>query len=114
MQFLRSAGVPAISIRSWSDRGKPLLLAHGRYANSHWWDATASKLAGEFATAALDFRGHGDSEWAPDGRYSPDELARDLETARSALGWERMYLCAHSMGARVAVSYAKRHPERLL
>jgi pimeloyl-ACP methyl ester carboxylesterase len=92
--------------------GGRLLLLHGMGGNTHWWDRAAIRLSG-LDTAALDFRGHGASGWAPDGSYSFEAFADDVESARSALGWDRFSIAAHSMGARAAIAYAARRPERL-
>jgi pimeloyl-ACP methyl ester carboxylesterase len=82
-------------------------------AHTHWWDSTAPLLGPKLHAAALDFRGHGDSAWTPDGAYAAETWIDDVETARKALGWERFLLVGHSMGARVALGYAERRPERL-
>ena len=104
----------AVSLRDWGGSGTPILLLHGMAAHSHWWDEVAPRWSGRLRAAALDFRGHGDSDWAADGAYSAGLWLEDVETARRALGWDRFLLCGHSMGARMALNYAERHPERLL
>ena len=55
------------------------LLVHGGGQTRHSWHNTASTLAeaGWYAVA-MDLRGHGDSDWAPDGKYDLDAFARDL------------------------------------
>lgn len=93
--------------------GTPLLLTHGRAANTHWWDPVIPHLADALHPIAMDFRGHGESSWTTEGYYSTEGLIHDIESVRKALGWERMVLGGHSMGARVAVGYACRYPERL-
>lgn len=107
----RKAG--AVSIRDWGGSGAPALLAHGMAAHSHWWDRVVPRWEGALHAVALDFRGHGDSDWLSDGVYGAEAWIEDIETTRRALGWERFVLCGHSMGARVALGYAERHPERL-
>lgn len=104
---------PRLHLRSWEGEGQPLMLTHGMGGNTHWWDTTAPHLLRDFRPAALDFHGHGDSGWKDDGRYDMAGFAENIEEARHALGWERFVLCGHSMGARAAVEYARRHPERL-
>ena len=101
-------------LRDWGGDGVPVLLVHGMAAHSHWWDTVAPLWAGRLRAAALDFRGHGDSDWTADGLYSADVWLEDIETARRALGWDRFLLVGHSMGARMALAYAERHPDRLL
>ena len=102
-----------VFLRDWGGPGAPILLLHGLAAHSHWWDAVAPLWRGALRAVALDFRGHGDSDWRPDGAYGADVWLEDVETARRALGWDRFLLCGHSMGARMALNYAERHPGRL-
>ncbi len=83
-------------------------------ANAHWWDKAAPALKPEFHPVALDFSGHGESPWKPDGLYDAELFAADIERARAALGWERFVLAGHSLGGRVALDYARRSPERLI
>ncbi|MEK7859023.1 MAG: alpha/beta hydrolase [Elusimicrobiota bacterium] len=104
----------SIHLKDWGGTGAPLLLTHGMAANVHWWDTTAPTLLPRLHPVAMDFSGHGDSVWAPDGVYDAPRFVEDIETARRKLGWEKMILCGHSMGARVALEYARRHPRRLL
>jgi pimeloyl-ACP methyl ester carboxylesterase len=58
----------------WS--GQPLLLLHGGGQTRHAWGYTMNAL-GEagFLAISLDLRGHGYSDWAPDGNYSIDAYA---------------------------------------
>ncbi len=102
-----------VHLRDWGGPGVPLLLTHGMAAHTHWWDAVAPLWKGVFHAAALDFRGHGDSDWLEGGPYISASWVEDIETARNALGWERFVLVGHSMGARIALDYAERHGPRL-
>lgn len=101
-----------VHLKDYGGKGLPLLLTHGMAAHSHWWDEVVPHLAG-FHAVALDFRGHGESEWAADGRYTSEVWTADIEAAREALGWDRFVLAGHSMGARIALDYAEKAPERL-
>jgi pimeloyl-ACP methyl ester carboxylesterase len=49
--------------RDWGGGGQAVLLLHGLASNARIWDGVASRLAGAgLRVAALDLRGHGDSE----------------------------------------------------
>lgn len=104
--------VGSVQLTDYGGEGIPLLLTHGMAAHARWWDAAASQLT-SCRAVALDFRGHGDSEWTADGTYTSAVWTDDIETARRALGWESFALAGHSMGARIALDYAEKHPERL-
>jgi pimeloyl-ACP methyl ester carboxylesterase len=64
----------------------PVILLHGGGQTRHAWAGTALRL-GEagFLAIALDARGHGDSEWAPDGDYSADAMVGDLACVCASL-----------------------------
>lgn len=112
MAGARKAG--PVNLRDWGGPGLPLLLTHGMAAHTHWWDPVVPAWKGTFHAAALDFRGHGDSDWlSSEETYSSSQWVEDIETARKALGWERFILVGHSMGARIALDYAERHGDRL-
>ena len=102
-----------VHVRDWGGSGAPILLLHGMAANTHWWDDVVPLWNGKQRAVAMDFRGHGDSDRIADGVYSADLWIEDIETARRALGWDRFILCGHSMGARIALTYAQRRPEPL-
>ncbi|GAA4546901.1 alpha/beta hydrolase [Pseudonocardia xishanensis] len=83
-------------------RGAALLL-HGGGQTRHSWFRTAQALAAAgWEATALDARGHGDSEWAPDGDYGTDALNADLVAVVDQLG-EPALLVGASMGGMTAL-----------
>jgi non-heme chloroperoxidase len=54
--------------------------------------------AAGYHAVAFDARGHGDSDWAPDGRYGQDVMVEDLKCVIAALGNRRPVLVGASMG----------------
>jgi pimeloyl-ACP methyl ester carboxylesterase len=88
----------------------PLALLHGLASNARIWDGVAAALLARSEppgarVAAVDLRGHGDSE-QPDHGYDFASVTHDLEVALAALGIERPLLVGHSWGADVALRYA--------
>lgn len=84
----------------WGPPNGPLvLLQHGGGQTRHAWRGAGEALgaAGYFAVA-FDARGHGDSDWAPDGSYGQDVMVRDLQCVVAALGHRRPVLVGASMG----------------
>lgn len=60
-------------------RATPVVLLHGGGQTRHAWSATAQALSeAGWPTTTYDLRGHGDSEWAPDGDYSIVAFGRDV------------------------------------
>lgn len=79
------------------------LLLHGGGQTRHSWYRTAAALADSgWASIALDARGHGDSDWAPDGDYGIDGLVADLRAVIGALS-EPPVLIGASMGGMTSL-----------
>jgi pimeloyl-ACP methyl ester carboxylesterase len=56
-------------------------------------------------------RGHGDSQWSPDGEYTTAHHARDLERLIESLDAPEVDLIGLSWGGLAALSYAARRQE---
>lgn len=64
----------------------PVILLHGGGQTRHSWGTAMRELVAQgFHVVNLDCRGHGDSDWAPDGAYSLDALAADLNAVIATL-----------------------------
>lgn len=64
----------------------PVVLLHGGGQTRHSWRATAGRLAASgYRAVTMDQRGHGDSDWAPDGNYALEAFALDLVAVAAAL-----------------------------
>jgi pimeloyl-ACP methyl ester carboxylesterase len=91
----------------------PLLFLHGGALTAHTWDLCCLALRDQFHCLALDQRGHGDSDWAPDVDYSIVAQRNDIERFADKLGLEHFVLAGMSMGAINALAFAIRHCDRL-
>jgi pimeloyl-ACP methyl ester carboxylesterase/acyl-coenzyme A thioesterase PaaI-like protein len=61
------------------DDGSPVLLLHGGGQSRHAWKSTATRLAeAGYHVVTMDARGHGDSDWSPNGDYDMHAFAGDL------------------------------------
>ena len=57
-----------------------ILMLHGGAQTRHSWSRAARRLVGEgYRVTAMDARGHGDSDWDPEGDYDIHRMAEDLE-----------------------------------
>ncbi|MBA2936445.1 alpha/beta hydrolase [Sphingomonas sp. CGMCC 1.13654] len=96
----------------WGNEGAPpLILLHGGNDHARSWDDVARRLRGRFHIVAPDLRGHGDSDWSPDGNYSVTAHVIDLAELIRQLGGGPVPVVAHSFGARVALRHAGIFPE---
>lgn len=102
-----------LNLLEWSTGGVPLVLLHGLGNEAHLWDDFIPCVAPHYRVLALDQRGHGDSDWDPEVRYDAESMADDLEAVLDATNIDRLVLVGFSMGGRVAMTFAGRHPERL-
>ena len=98
----------------WAGTGPVVLLCHGFLEHARVWDYVAPRLvAAGLHPFALDWRGHGDSEWVGRGGYYHfADYVADLAGVVDWLGG-RVALVAHSMGAAAALLYAGTEPERV-
>jgi pimeloyl-ACP methyl ester carboxylesterase len=70
----------------FGERGPPILLLHGGGQTRHAWRLTSQRLVEAGSVAyALDQRGHGDSDWIPDGSYAFRDFAADATVVADAL-----------------------------
>lgn len=104
----------AVSVVEWSRRGLPCVLLHGFGDAACVWNHLAVRIMPQFRTVGMDFRGHGDSDWDPETRYDTETLTADLTNIVSLLGFERMILIGHSLGAAVAIRFAADNAARVI
>ncbi len=84
----RAAGVDLAADVYGDDGAPPALLLHGGGQTRHAWGTAAAELADAGLLAiSFDLRGHGHSDWSPDGVYGIERFADDVR-ALSA-GFER-------------------------
>jgi pimeloyl-ACP methyl ester carboxylesterase len=91
----------------------PVILLHGITGHARVWDHLASRLLPGHRVLALDQRGHGDSDAAPDDDYGVGTMADDVAAVAASLRLDRFALIGHSMGGRIAIKYAADHAARL-
>jgi len=104
LQFSGFGGL-AIAAEGFGAPDQPaVVLLHGGAQSRGVWREAARALAaaGRYAIT-VDLRGHGDSEWAKDGRYDIEAFAEDL---RSLLGQldRRPVVVGASLGGYVALA----------
>jgi pimeloyl-ACP methyl ester carboxylesterase len=96
----------------WGSSEKPpLLLIHGGRDHCRNWDWTAEALRDEWHVICPDLRGHGDSQWSPDGSYTMPGYIYDLAQLVHQQRLAPVSIIAHSLGGNIALRYAGIYPE---
>lgn len=92
--------------------GEPLILLPGWPQT--WWSYhyIMPALAEKYTVIAVDLRGMGDSD-KPEEGYTKKNMASDIRELVIALGYERVHMAGHDIGASVAYSFAVNHPEKV-
>lgn len=89
----------------------PLVLLHGMLGSSRNWQTAGRDLATAFHVFALDLRNHGASPQAPTMSYP--EMVEDVLAWLDAQDLPATTLLGHSLGGKVAMLLACRHPHRV-
>src|SRR5262249_28746384 len=94
--------------------GEPLVLLHGFTGSAATWKSHGEAFSLKFQVIAIDLHGHGLSDSPADPqRYSMEHCAQDLIAILDYFGQRRINLLGYSMGGRVALHFAVKHPDRL-
>ncbi len=91
----------------------PLLLVHGGRDHCRNWDWVAAALRRDWHVLAPDLRGHGDSQWSPDGNYSTSAYIYDLDQLIHQQELAPVTIVAHSLGGNIAIRYTGVFPEKV-
>ncbi len=98
----------------WGNPDKPpLLLLHGGRDHCRNWDWVVAELRDDWHIIAPDLRGHGDSQWSPDGNYTMAAYVYDLAQLIHQLQLAPLTIVGHSLGGNIALRYAGLYPENV-
>jgi 2-(acetamidomethylene)succinate hydrolase len=95
----------------WPGSGPTLVLLHGSGSYGLQWEWVADHLDDRIHVFAVDQRGHGDSS-RPDGEYSAEEGAADIQQFAATLGLGQIIIAGNSLGGRVAQVFSAEYPEQ--
>ncbi|MFL3002671.1 MAG: alpha/beta fold hydrolase [Candidatus Poriferisodalaceae bacterium] len=103
-KMIPASGGVQVAADVYGHSGPLVILQHGGGQTRHAWKGAGQKLAeAGYLAVSLDARGHGDSDWAPDGDYSTDSLVEDLVAIVEHLG-QRPILVGASMGGGTSLT----------
>ena len=112
-KFVTANGMRFHYLEWGSAANPPMLLLHGFAQTCHSWDFVALGFSDDYRVIVLDQRGHGDSDWAADGDYSPETQQNDISAVVREIGLEDFTLMGLSMGGRNSFTYAANNPDRV-
>src|SRR3984957_7139752 len=105
-RFAAYGGVNLVGDVGGDPRGESLILLHGGGQTRHSWGSAALELAAKgYYVVALDLRGHGDSDWAPDAQYGIDAQVGDLRAVIGQMPRPPVLIGA-SMGGLISLTTA--------
>jgi pimeloyl-ACP methyl ester carboxylesterase len=91
--------------------GKPLLILHGLFGSSNNWGSLGKRFSKNNSVYLIDLRNHGRSPHSNQMTYS--DMANDLLELIKDEKIISPTILGHSMGGKVALMFAKNHPEYL-
>lgn len=91
--------------------GVPLIVMHGVFGSSDNWQTLGKEFAMRYKTYLIDLRNHGKSPHSDLFNY--DVMVNDVIELMSDEGIEKAHFLGHSMGGKVAMTLATKHPEKI-
>jgi pimeloyl-ACP methyl ester carboxylesterase len=86
-RLLGADGLTLVADVDGPEDGPTVVLLHGGGQTRHSWTGTWRTLADAgWRSWSVDLRGHGDSEWSPEGDYSLDAFASDVLAVSKSVG----------------------------
>ena len=111
---LRQVGPWRLHLRDTGPRDAPaILFIHGFGSSLHTWEEWASALESRHRIVRFDLPGNGLSDPDPEGDYSDERSHKLIVALMDSLGVVKVGIAGHSIGGRLAWTFAARHPQRV-
>ena len=110
-RFVTVNGLRIHYLESGTADKQPLIMLHGIGRVAHTFDHIAGRFNKNYHVMAVDMRGHGDSDWDPQGAYLVEDYVQDIEGLAQQLRLQNIVIWGNSTGGRVAQVFAGLHPE---
>ncbi len=90
-----------------------VIMVHGFGGSLHSWEPWAQALSGDHRVIRFDLPGCGLTAPDPSGNYTDARSMQLLIALMDQLGIARASIVGHSIGGRIAWTFAATHPERV-
>lgn len=97
--------------KKYGETGNIIIIIHGIFGSLDNWHTVAKELGATFQVYTLDMRNHGYSPHSDE--MSIAAMVNDVLTFCREHNLESICLLGHSMGGKIAMSFANVHPEYL-
>lgn len=91
-------------------QGPVIVLLHGYLENRNMWQNTIAQLKSVGQCISIDLPGHGQSA-ANASLSSLDDIAVVVHDLLASLQMKNYHIVGHSLGAYIALAYAKKYPD---
>lgn len=103
-----------LHVRDTGPKDAPaILMIHGFGASLHTWEPWAQVLSRTHRVLRFDLPGSGLSEPDPQGDYRDARTMALLQALLDQRGIARAHIVGHSIGGRMAWTFAAQHPQRV-
>jgi pimeloyl-ACP methyl ester carboxylesterase len=107
---ISGSGLQLVADAAGSPHAPTILFLHGSGQTRHSWNGAVTEAAKRgYRAISLDLRGHGDSDWCPDGRYDLDQFVADTRQAIHSIG-DKPVLVGASLGGIIGLLIAAAAP----
>ncbi|RUO25900.1 alpha/beta hydrolase [Aliidiomarina minuta] len=94
-----------------SGSGTPVILIHGLFGDLDNLKSISRSLSDDYQVINIDVRNHGQSPHCDDMDYA--DMADDVIAITKELDLDKFHLLGHSMGGKIAMEIALRHPSQV-
>jgi pimeloyl-ACP methyl ester carboxylesterase len=110
---MKQIGVWQLHVQDSGPRDAPaVILIHGFGSSLQTWDAWAQGLSRDLRVIRFDLPGNGLSPPDPAADYTDARSLQLILALMDTLGLQRASLVGHSIGGRIAWTFAAKYPER--
>lgn len=111
--YFHNGGIRLHYLAWGNPKHPPIICLHGGAHSAAVWSDFGRRMAPRRHVVALDQRGHGESDWSSDRRYTRDDFVNDIRVLLDQLGRASAALVAHSFGGNIALRFASQNPEKV-